>query len=326
MDVRAEAEGSAFYCASERPPPYIATVIVTRNRPALLQSCLEAVLRQTEPTDELIVVDNASGPETSAILAQYPVRTLRMVRNTGGAGGFWAGITAALHRGAEWIWLMDDDGRPAYDTCLAQLLASANTHQADLVGALMLDVDRPDRLAFPVRINGRTVFDTATLERHGPLPGFAHLFNGVLVRADLFRRIGLPDPRFLIRGDEVEFLYRARQAGARVILETGASFLHPGSQPEIHPILFNQFYAVVPHDPTKRFLQFRNRGYIFRRYRMWGWLLADVIRYGWYFLLTRRGDVRGFQQWTTATAQGLRGRFMRPGRGRPTGTNPTRRS
>ena len=66
----------------------------------------------------------------------------------------------------------------------------------------------------------------------------------------------------------------------------------------------------MPDGPTKQFYQFRNRGYIFRCYGMWGWLMADAVRYGCHFLLSGRGDFAGLARWATATATGVRGRFM----------------
>jgi len=300
----------------DRPPSASASrvvaVIVTRDRPALLRQCLDAVLDQARPPDAVVVVDNASQDATREALGHYPaVDCVRLARNTGGAGGFGAGIQRALDAGAEWLWLMDDDGRPDGPHCLDALLATAAAHRAELVGPLVVDVDARRRLSFPVRIAGRTLFDVDALVRHGPVPGFAHLFNGALIRAGLFRRIGLPDARFFIRGDEVEFLFRARRAGARVVLDTAAHFLHPGSQPDIHPILGGRFYAVVPQEAAKQFYQFRNRGYIFSRYGMWGWLAADLVRYGCYFLISRRADVTGLARWAAATGCGIRGRFMR---------------
>ncbi len=302
--------------APRRPASGTATnviaVIVTRDRPALLRQCLDSVLDQARRPDAVIVVDNASQDATREALEHYPtIDCLHLAHNIGGAGGFGAGIQTALDAGAEWLWLMDDDGRPAGPQCLGGLLATAAAYRAELIGPLVVDVDARRRLSFPVRIAGRTLFDVDALVRHGPVAGFAHLFNGALIRADLFRRIGLPDARFFIRGDEVEFLFRARRAGARIVLDTAAHFLHPGSQADIHPILGGRFYAVVPQEAAKQFYQFRNRGYIFRRYGMWGWLAADLVRYGCYFLISRRADVAGLARWAAATGCGVRGRFMR---------------
>jgi rhamnopyranosyl-N-acetylglucosaminyl-diphospho-decaprenol beta-1,3/1,4-galactofuranosyltransferase len=47
----------------------VAAVVVTRNRPALLKRCLEAIDSQTYPVRELVVVDNASDKPTREFLA-----------------------------------------------------------------------------------------------------------------------------------------------------------------------------------------------------------------------------------------------------------------
>jgi len=288
----------------------VVCVIVTHDRPACLRACLSAVSRQVRPPGTILVIDNGSGDETADVMVEFAhARHLRLEVNAGGAAGFSTGIRAALAHGAEQVWLMDDDGRPENPSCLERLLDRV-ADGAELVGPLVLDEDRPDRLAFPVRLDGRTVFDAASVVRHGAIRGFAHLFNGALIQARVFVRIGLPDPRFFIRGDEVDFLYRARLAGIRIVLDPAARFLHPGSAAEIHPILFGLFYAVVPASPAKQSYLFRNRAFIFRRYRMWMFLAADVVRYASFFLLNRRGDFCGLLRWMRLTASGLSGRFM----------------
>jgi rhamnopyranosyl-N-acetylglucosaminyl-diphospho-decaprenol beta-1,3/1,4-galactofuranosyltransferase len=294
----------------------VIAVVVTRDRPALLRHCLKALAAQSPRScDAVVVVDNASGAETQTVLSEFPaVRVLRQPRNLGGAAGYRIGMMAALRDGADWIWAMDDDGRPRDADCLQALLGTAEEAGALLAAPLVVDVDDPQRLAFPLRIAGRTRFTCAEVTDHGVLRGFAHLFNGALIAAPLLFAIGLPDPRFVMRGDEVEFLLRTRRAGAGIALATHAAFLHPGSAAEIHPILGGAFYATLPVDEVKRFLQFRNRAWIFRRYGMWGWLAADVIRYACFWIGTRR-DPRGFARWTAATWTGLRGDFMRDSEG-----------
>lgn len=288
-------------------------MVVTHRRPALLRACLFAIRMQDRPPDLVLVLDNASGPDTGRIVADESAEHLYQPRNLGGAGGYHAGIQAALGRGADWVWLMDDDGRPTDSACLAALLAAAERTGADIVAPLVLDVADPVRLAFPIRFSGRTRFLAS--EMPDEVLGFAHLFNGALVRATLFRRIGLPNPRFVMRGDEVEFLFRARRAKARIVLDGRVHFLHPGSGPEIHPIMGGLFYATLPIGLTKQLLQFRNRAWIFRAYGMWHWLCADVVRYGWFFLARRDPD--GLRRWLGATWDGLHGDFMREGQSIP---------
>ena len=47
-------------------------VVVTRDRPALLEQCLQALHRQCPRPSAIIVVDNASGPATARVLRRHP--------------------------------------------------------------------------------------------------------------------------------------------------------------------------------------------------------------------------------------------------------------
>ena len=287
-------------------------VVVTHERAALLATCLAAIFAQTRRPDAVVVVDNASGPDTATLLRAHPaVRHLRLDRNMGAAYAFRLGIVTALAGGAGAVWLMDDDGAAHDPRCLERLLRTAVERRLGLVAPLIVDEARPERLAFPLRLRGRTRFYTADARAHGPVHGFAHLFNGALVRAEAFRVAGLPDPRLVMRGDEVEFLLRLRRRRVRVMLDTGAQFSHPSSEREIHPVAWGWFYAVVPLSARKQFYTFRNRAFIFSRYGLWHYLLGDLARYGLHYLARRHPDTIGYNRWLRLTFLGLRGDWLR---------------
>src|SRR2546430_16558879 len=50
----------------------VSVIIITRNRPALLQHCLAHVLAQPYPHKQIIVVDSSSNDESEQVVAQYP--------------------------------------------------------------------------------------------------------------------------------------------------------------------------------------------------------------------------------------------------------------
>ena len=287
----------------------VAAVIVTHDRPGLLKRCLAALSAQSRAPDCIFVIDNASREPAGPLVACIPnARTIRLARNLGAAAGFGAGIRAARAGGYSHIWMMDDDGAPASPDCLAGLLATQAECGSALTCPLVLDVADHARLAFPIRQAGRTRFTVAALKQRRRIEGFAHLFNGALVASAAFAQIGLPDARLGMRGDEVEFLLRARRAGLRIVTDTQTAFLHPSSNAEIHPILGGLFYAVVPCDARKRAYQFRNRGWIFTRYGMWTWLAADHVRYAIHFLAGCQ-DPASYAAWLRATWAGVFGRL-----------------
>lgn len=93
--------------------PSFSVVIPTHNRADLLPRCLRAVLDQTVPPAEVIVVNDGSTDSTAAVLADPAFATRCTVVETPGLGvssARNAGIEAAT---AEWIVFIDDDDVPS---------------------------------------------------------------------------------------------------------------------------------------------------------------------------------------------------------------------
>src|SRR6267143_6112826 len=98
--------------------PSIASVTLAYNSELLLPKQLDALLRQSKPLDEIIVVNNASTDGTLDVLsAKYPqITVLDLPVNTGAGGGFAAGLAyAAMEKKHDWVWLLDHDSFPSDD-------------------------------------------------------------------------------------------------------------------------------------------------------------------------------------------------------------------
>mgnify|MGYP004456097563 CR=1 FL=1 len=105
----------------------ITAITVTFNRTVTLKKCIAALLTQSRPVDDIIIVDNHSKPEERAILDVIAASDERihlhvLSDNMGGAGGFEAGMRLAVEKyPADWYWIMDDDAYPRAD-CLEKLI------------------------------------------------------------------------------------------------------------------------------------------------------------------------------------------------------------
>ena len=108
----------------------VVAVVVAHDRRELLLEGLAALAAQTRRPDLVVVVDNASGDGSAAAVTTWsagrdlPVDLVVLDRNTGGAGGFAAGLARAVHtHAADVVWLMDDDTVPT-PTALDRALAA----------------------------------------------------------------------------------------------------------------------------------------------------------------------------------------------------------
>lgn len=300
----------------------VCAVVVTHRRPDELAKSLDAVTTQTRMIDHLIVVDNDFGhggadDRVRELVAGQPVTSdyLGSRRNLGGAGGFALGMLQALARGADWVWLADDDGRPADAEVLATLLRCAQRHGLEEVSPMVCDIADPQRLAFPLRRGLVWRRRVDELRTGGPdqdlLEGIASLFNGALFSAKAIETVGVPDLRLFIRGDEVEMHRRLVRSGLPFGTCLDTAYLHPCGGDEFKPILAGRMHAQYPEDPAKRFFTFRNRGYVLAQRGQRKLAVQEWLRFGWFFLVTRR-DPAGLREWIRLRRLGRRERFGRP--------------
>ena len=207
----------------------VAVVVVTFNRADLLARTLDGLAAQTHAPNAVIVVDNASTDHTGEILDAHqatlglPLHRIHLETNTGGAGGFRAGVGAAYEQGFDRIWLMDDDVVPAAD-CLAVLMAIDEpclmSVREDTRGHLVekaaidFDLNRPWSIR-PKRASVETSYgERSAMPDRVELHNIA--FEGFLVRREVITAVGLPDDSFFIFYDDVDLALRARRAGYRI--------------------------------------------------------------------------------------------------------------
>ncbi|MEO8816055.1 MAG: glycosyltransferase family 2 protein [Mycobacterium sp.] len=293
-------------------------VVVTHRRLDQLALSLDALVTQSRPPDHLIVVDNDNDAAVRDLVAGQPIAStyLGSHRNLGGAGGFALGMLHALAAGADWIWLADDDGRPADAHVLARLLACAAKYELAEVSPMVCNIDDPDLLAFPLRrgLSWRRRADelhTGATDSE-LLPGIASLFNGALFAATALEAVGVPDLRLFVRGDEVELHRRLVRSGLAFGTCLTAVYLHPCGSAEFKPILAGRMHTQYPEDETKRYFTYRNRGYLMAQPGMRRLLVQEWLRFGWFFLVSRR-DPAGLAEWIRLRRLGRRERFVKPG-------------
>lgn len=242
----------------------IAAVVVAYNRAAMLGDTLDALAAQTRPLDDVIVVDNASTDASKEVAANHRVVTdlVSMTVNLGGAGGFGAGIARALARGADLVWLMDDDTVPSA-SALSELLRVRHSYPGQ-PALLACRADWVDGREHPMNTPRERFLVSRQLRMRATAMGARQIrtasFVAVLIDARAIREEGLPVADYFLWNDDFE--YTARILRHRVGLYVDAARVEHRTA---------SFANSTDVDPGPRFLrEVRNKVWAFTRSRAFG--------------------------------------------------------
>jgi GT2 family glycosyltransferase len=221
----------------------------------------------------VVVVDNASTDGTSALVAaEQPEADLVVLsRNTGGAGGFAAGLDRAVHRHeADLVWLLDDDTVPG-PGALATLLAAREGHPPPAPTLLASRAVWTDGRDHPMNVpRAKPLASTrerAAAEQVGCVAIRSASFVSVLVDAREVRARGLPVADYFLWNDDFE--YTTRLLRGRVGLYCPDSVV-------VHK---TRTFGSTDVDPGARFyFEVRNKMWTFGRSRSLS--PAEKILYG----------------------------------------------
>jgi GT2 family glycosyltransferase len=237
----------------------VVAVVVTWNRAALLAQCLAAVTSQSRPPKRVVVVDNASTDSTPQVLAGHPdCQVVRLRHNTGGAGGFAAGLRAATQGESDLVWLLDDDTMPEPDA-LAELVRVRAEYPARPVPALVASrvvwTDGRDHpMNTPRRRPGVTTAALEAAAAVGCRPVRSASFVSVLLDTDAVRRHGLPVADYFLWNDDFEYTARLLRDGVGLACPTSVA---------VHT---TRTFGAADADPGERFyFEVRNKAWMFTR-------------------------------------------------------------
>lgn len=206
----------------------IAIITVLYNSASVLPDFFRSLDRQTCRGFTLYAVDNAS-PDDSAERAQelasqvsFPVEPIRSETNAGIAAGNNLGIRAALADGCQWIVLANNDTVWEPDA-LEKLLAGAEQHGASLA-VPKITIHGQDRIWYAGgrwnRWRGGTRHDRYG-KKDSPDDDISRRTEYapsccMLIRGDLFDRVGMMDERFFLYYDDADFVRRAAEIGTEL--------------------------------------------------------------------------------------------------------------
>lgn len=234
-------------------------IIVTYNRLPLLRECLENVMNQTYPIDNILVVNNASTDGTTEYLESMKDRiaVLNELANGGGAKGFSDGVRY-VHKNidTDYVLMIDDDA--------------------------MLMPDYMERINEAIQNNSDVMAFAGTVKAHGNISGEHRkrkackngnwklirvpeaeyqndffecdiaTFCGLVFKASIISKIGFPIADYFIWSDDTEYTLRIRKY-SRILNVNKAILNHKTKPAKTDEVSWKVYYDVRNHaDVIKR--------------------------------------------------------------------------
>lgn len=224
--------------------------MVSHDGGDFLPRTLAALAAQTRPADTCIGVDTGSRDQSAALLEQaFGAANVTVFDQTrsGMGGAVQAGLSALAPWGggtvaggpAEWIWLLHDDAAPAPEALAELLQAVERAPSVTVAGCKQLDWYHERRLIDVGLSTSRwaerlTLIEADELDQgqyDGRSDTFAVNSAGMLVRRDVWEDLRGFDPALPGSGDDVDFCWRNRLAGHRVVVVPSARMFHVSHRP-----------------------------------------------------------------------------------------------
>lgn len=211
----------------------IAIVIVNYNNSADAIHCIQS-LRQVPEQVKIFLVDNHSTDNSLIYFKEHlspDVEILANNRNSGWSGGNNAGIQAALQGNYAYIWLLNDDTEVVPDVLSKLLVAAKQDPGIGIVGARNMLFDQRDKpwqfgglfdpTTFTVTQIETQALDSTRVYDVSYVPG-----SCMLIKREVFDKIGFIDERFFFYGAALDFSYRASRQGFRSVYVPDAIIYH----------------------------------------------------------------------------------------------------
>lgn len=262
-------------------------------------------LQQWATPPHIYVIDNASAVADVNQLsaAAQGFHLIRNAENLGFAGGNNRGIAAALDDGAGFILLLNNDA--FIDEVNLHQLVEVLRQRPDIgsIGPLLFDAESPDHL---LSAGGRSPLHHHTHMlplQPGPRLRAVDYIPGtvILIRAEVFRAVGLLDETYFFSTEVADFCLRARAHGYRSVVDTQTRAEHTLSRSSEFRGTLYTYYII------------RNRFIYIRKFHPRAWpLLAGF--WGLYSGLLASKEALAGQRATARAmrlglSDGLRGRF-----------------
>jgi GT2 family glycosyltransferase len=235
--------------ASTERVPSVLVVLVVRDDAERLRTCLSALAAQTYPRLAVVAVDDASSDGSHDLLVQAlgDGRVIRLSTPQGPAGAFQAAMDLPVAAAADQILMLRADTALDDPDDVARMVEAAvgitGIDRVGIVGAKVVDWNDPrllrnvgtsaDRFGHPYAPLQPGEIDQGQFDRVLEVLGVSSA--AMLISRDTWQRIGPFDERLPVASQDLDYGWRARIGGFRVLMTPLALVRSGATEPAATP-------------------------------------------------------------------------------------------
>lgn len=210
--------------------PNISIVILNYNGRKVLEKCLASVFRVNYPNFSVVVVDNnsADGSLEAAKAKFSKAIFIKNEQNLGFASGNNVGIRFSLEHGADYILLLNNDTEVTSDFLAFLTAASEKNKKIGIAGPIIFKGNSKK-----VWFSGGEIdwfrMKTRHVEELGGEKAYSTGFItgcAMLVKKEVFKKVGLLDEDFFLYWEDADFSVRAQKAGFGCVVVPASKINH----------------------------------------------------------------------------------------------------
>ncbi len=239
----------------------------TFNDAEVIDGAIRALAEQTYPLPEILLVDNASTDGTLDRVFPSKVTIIKNDQNLGTSGAVAKGMEYALAQGYDWIYILDADSEPQADAvqnlvrCYQNLspeLQASTWWLSSLLKEAESGVVHQGCVFTP---RGPKMLDPPQQPSHYRC--HTNMWSGSLYRLDAVKKVGLPDPNYVLDWGDVIYGYEGMIRGYTGFIDQSSIVLH-----HLHPVdtvhfrrLGTRYIKLFYSPPIRFYYMWRNTFY-----------------------------------------------------------------
>jgi len=226
--------------------PKVFIIILNYNGGEILRDCLRSIFQLDYPNFEVVLVDNASvdGSLEMVMKSFSRAHIIRNSQNTGFSSGNNLGIRFALEKTADFIFLLNPDALIEKNALTRLINEAGKNPRAGMLSPLILE-NKSEKIWFAggrIEWSRMRTLHIKNIVSENPYKTEYLSGCALLIRKEVFQKIGLLDEDYFLYYEDADFSLRAGKNGFSLLVVPDSRVYH--FEKSENNIIFKTYWLV----------------------------------------------------------------------------------